>query len=611
MAWITEDQCVSLLKFLEVDPPVNNHQGLRIKHFSFYSSELKNLKQTFDLLQAANDIGWDDYETNDPKTKTRYANSLQNMGLLNQENEKLVLTPTAKALLKYLQDRKLISENLIDKDYVDDAIECERIILANLLNILKESNQKNKKAYDYAFEIFRRLQEFYEATSDHDFNSIVNNLKLLYFCQAINSSGFELKKYFKLPSEERLDLLNLWYHLAEDKENFPDVKPDSFLGNPFEKAVFIYTRSRAKNSLQLDVRVRCRNILNAYSILMDENKIPEISNDLHIINDRFVNKEESRVDLDIPTENKKIGLSHQLIVTGCPGSGKSTMLNEEVIKDGSSKVVRVSAHPEYSYSDLIGCYKPVPVYQKAEDVITINGDSFEKGLPRINYEFVIGPLIKQLILAIKNPSDNHILIIEEINRTDCNALFGDFFQLLDRDENGNSCYEIDVMPDLASILIEENLNQTIRLPSNLYIWGTMNAADQGVFSLDSAFRRRWEFIYKGYSEPCKYPSEDRLIRYGGENFDWEYFRGEVNAKLVSLGVHEDKMIGPYFLSVSELRNPQKVCNKLFLYLWEDVLRFQREELMNFSSFSDLVAEWSNGEGSPLEINLDRVSDDFL
>lgn len=598
MGWVTQEQCASLLRFLDIYPPLNDHKNLKIKHFSFFSSELKGLMQTLSLLEFTEKDSWANYTPKDPKTKVRYANSLQNMGLLIESGSDLILSDTANQVLKYISGKGITSENLVDETYFSDAVEVERIVLENLLLRLKQSDDTDGRVYKFGAEILFRLQEFYESCDHLDMDKIASDERLLYFCQTINSSGFELERFFSIADEnERLELKELWYSLAKSKD-YPDTEPTS----PFERAIYIYTRAHAKNTLQYDLRFRCRNIFSAYLLLKKEYDIPKISSELVVLKKTPVGKVEVRLNpLD---QREKMKLPHQLIVTGCPGSGKSTYLDIAANQDKNSKVIRVSAHPEYSYSDLIGCYKPVPIYQKADDVFSANGEKFEKGLPRINYEFVIGPLVKQLIQAVQNPTYNFILIIEEINRTNANALFGDFFQLLDR-KQGESELQIEVMPDLAAVLIEHNLPSEIKLPSNLYIWATMNAADQGVFSLDSAFRRRWEFIYRGYNEKCKYPAGSRDVMYGGQQYDWDVFRGKINAKLLDLGIHEDKMIGPYFLKMDELKDPSKICNKLFLYLWEDVLRFQRNDLMKFKSFADLASGWNNGFGLPLEIDLNN------
>ncbi|OWY32670.1 hypothetical protein CEJ45_20745 [Herbaspirillum aquaticum] len=178
---------------------------------------------------------------------------------------------------------------------------------------------------------------------------------------------------------------------------------------------------------------------------------------------------------------------------------------------------------------------------------------------------------------------------------------GDVLQLLDRDQvTGASQYEIDITPEQKSYFSSLGVSvNSLRLPSNLFIWATMNNADQGVFPLDTAFRRRWNYVYKGYTEVCGYPAENCRIEYGGLYYNWDQFRGVLNNHLVEQGIHEDKLIGPYFLTEQQLANSEAVLQKLFLYLWDDVLRFRQETLFLAKSFSGVSRDWKDGKGSPL------------
>jgi hypothetical protein len=594
--WVTNEQCISLLKFLEISPPIRKGL-LKIDHLSFYSSELKNLKQILELLSQTSNVGWDNIPIERTETKTRYANTLQNMGLLIESNGDLILTTTGDTWLKYTAVNSLSPSDILDAENVSHAIELERLTLRNLLSIIKDDAQAGTKPYNFGVELFYKLQEFFDAIEYLDFDMFINNLELVYFCQLINSSTFEIKRFCRLSEVERTEMYALWQKLANDKQNFPNTEPQ----DPLKKMAYLYTRARVKNSVQLDVRLRCRNIFIAYKELKEDNLLPIISKEYDVMNTSVASPNQSI----LPELEKRVNLpiEHQLIVSGCPGSGKSRFLNDLLADaDENIQLKRITAHPDYSYSDLVGCYKPVPVYQRMEGIYRESGVEFEKGIPKINYEFVKGPLIEQYILAKLNPTYNFVLLIEEVNRTNCNILFGEFFQLLDR-KNGKSEYPVYAMPDLAPLLENHGLNREIILPENLYICGTMNSADQGVFQLDSAFRRRWEFQYKGYSEPCMYDADDKNLMYSGVKVDWDVLREAINNILKGLSIHEDKLIGPYFLTVNELKDSEKVCNKLFLYLWDDVLRFQRSELMDFESFSDLKKVWDNGSGSPLKIKI--------
>ena len=214
------------------------------------------------------------------------------------------------------------------------------------------------------------------------------------------------------------------------------------------------------------------------------------------------------VSIDIDKNNikrKKFKVIHQKIYYGAPGTGKSYLLDQEALKIFKKEnVKRITFHPNSLYANFIGVYKPIPKDIK-NDVIT--------------YQYVPGSLVKLLLKALINPEQNFLLIIEEINRANAAAVFGDFFQLLDRDQDFKSQYAIVASGDLMKYFksyfnnlklnsdqllnvtkhLGSNYNQIV-LPSNFYIWATMNSADQGVTPLDTAFKRRWTFEYIDINE---------------------------------------------------------------------------------------------------------------
>ena len=180
------------------------------------------------------------------------------------------------------------------------------------------------------------------------------------------------------------------------------------------------------------------------------------------------------------------------IAFGAPGTGKSHKLNADrasLLAHTSGSFERVTFHPEYTYSQFVGSYKPV---------------TDERG--DIRYDFVPGPFMRVLVAALKSGRTDtpqpHLLLIEEINRAKVAAVFGDVFQLLDRDDSGASAYEIHATEDIKKYLISElgKATDIIRIPDNMFIWATMNSADQGVYPMDTAFKRRWNFEYIGIDE---------------------------------------------------------------------------------------------------------------
>ncbi len=241
------------------------------------------------------------------------------------------------------------------------------------------------------------------------------------------------------------------------------------------------------------------------------------------------------------------------IVFGAPGTGKSHRFKKDArqLLDGNGGTFeRVTFHPDYTYAQFVGTYKPV----------SRGGD--------IEYEFVPGPFMRVYAEALRSGRSStpkpHLLLIEEINRAKVAAVFGDVFQLLDRDENGVSEYEIHASEDIRRYLADQlggepEAYTKLQLPDNMFIWATMNSADQGVFAMDTAFKRRWNFEYIGINE------NDKDIRCGvmlGEHSeavftDWNRLRRALNDKLAyEYKVNEDKLMGPYFLSKDVIRTKE-------------------------------------------------------
>lgn len=252
------------------------------------------------------------------------------------------------------------------------------------------------------------------------------------------------------------------------------------------------------------------------------------------------------------------------IYYGAPGTGKSYLVDNSY-----SNYDRVTFHPEYTYQDFVGSIRPLPT----------DDDS-------IKYEFVPGTFTELLIEAIINPQKKFGLIIEEINRANTAAVFGDVFQLLDRDSAGNSNYKIKNKEISEYFKKITGINITnIFIPSNFDIIATMNSSDQGVFVMDSAFKRRWEFEYI----PIDYDVLTlQNVKIAGLDLGWISFIKALNEFLAINGVEEDKLIGPWFMSINNLKNKNQVASKLLIYLWDDVLRYERSLLFAETSFFSKV-----------------------
>ena len=313
-----------------------------------------------------------------------------------------------------------------------------------------------------------------------------------------------------------------------------------------------------------------------------------------------------KIDIDFnPSVKTDYTKKRNWIVFGAPGTGKSFKLKEESAKllaDHPDNFERVTFFPEYTYSRFVGSYKPVM-------------DDEKKG--EIRYEFVPGPFMRIYEKALKSIIDKDpqpfLLIIEELNRANAAAVFGDAFQLLDRDTKGVSDYELHPSNDIKKYLADKfncsvDSFATIKIPSNMFIWATMNSADQGVCTIDTAFKRRWEFEYLGIDE-----NEDKIKSLGKFNLQkydspvsWNSLRKAINAKMTSspYNVNEDKLMGPFFLSKSlfdaNADGSVKDINSLFdaikskviMYLYEDAVKQSKHKFFDgcdsskFSSVCD-------------------------
>lgn len=307
------------------------------------------------------------------------------------------------------------------------------------------------------------------------------------------------------------------------------------------------------------------------------------------------NEGSSSKQLKEPDETLRKHDGKNIILYGVPGAGKSHKIATEYCDD-ETRMQRVVFHPDYTYSDFVGQILP---------------ELDENG--KLEYKFTPGPFTSILKKAQYDPENTYYLIVEEINRGNAPAIFGEIFQLLDRyseddkkvDDNpellGWSEYGI-TNYDIAREVYGDR-EHLVKIPSNLSIIATMNTADQNVFTLDTAFQRRWEMEHiPNDIDNCEYA--DEVIADTG--ITWRAFAKEANKQIIEgnalMGDSGDKRLGAYFVRVSELRDKRKFSEKVLKYLWDDALKMDRSKLFNnnVGSVDSLIEKFEQGGSSSMK-----------
>lgn len=309
--------------------------------------------------------------------------------------------------------------------------------------------------------------------------------------------------------------------------------------------------------------------------------------------------------------NEATSLPLQQIYYGAPGTGKSHIIHEMT---SGENVIRTTFHPDSDYSTFVGCYKPTtkeePRYTSyGEKAIAIKNEKGEVLTEdRIVYEFVDQAFLQAYVGAWKAYAEageeetptKQFLVIEEINRGNCAQIFGDLFQLLDRNAEGFSDYPIQADNDMRkhlkkafdglTIAQAEAINalykgrnvaqevmdgKILLLPNNLYIWATMNTSDQSLFPIDSAFKRRWDWQYMPISKGRDAKGEELQWTICAEDkrYDWWSFLEKINAQIGSTTNSEDKKLGYFFCKPFEgCISAETFVGKVVFYLWNDVFK---------------------------------------
>lgn len=291
--------------------------------------------------------------------------------------------------------------------------------------------------------------------------------------------------------------------------------------------------------------------------------------------------------------------SLQQIFYGAPGTGKSHNIKDNVdvkAADEKNLVFRTTFHPDSDYSTFVGAYKPTTTKRAVRNVagdIVRDTNKEEVYEDCITYSFIPQAFLQAYVAAWNNPDDKVFLVIEEINRGNCVQIFGDLFQLLDRDDEGASEYPIMADKDIAKYLNGNDdegrfvltnkdgiKDDKLRLPKNLYIWATMNTSDQSLFPIDSAFKRRWDWVYMPIADAKK----NYVIEIDNDQYDWWSFLEAINDIIESTTHSEDKKLGYFFAKAKDGRiTVETFVSKVIFYLWNDVFK---DNETNHKAFKD-------------------------
>lgn len=349
-------------------------------------------------------------------------------------------------------------------------------------------------------------------------------------------------------------------------------------------------------------------------------KTPDGIFDVHIENVNIPyddGKENGYEDIE---KNISTGMpSLQQIFYGAPGTGKSYTINRDT---AGEDVIRTTFHPDTDYSTFVGAYKPTTVEEEVMTVIGTkavpveNADGTHRKESKIVYEFVQQSFLQAYVAAWKKYAETQdgeprkqFLVVEEINRGNCAQIFGDLFQLLDRNAHGFSDYPITADADMNRQLKKAFVGLTLTngdsinamyngrnvcqevlegdillLPNNLYIWATMNTSDQSLFPIDSAFKRRWDWQYM----PISNANLNWAIEVNGNKYEWWQFLEKINEKIGSLTNSEDKKLGYFFCKADNegVITAETFVGKVIFYLWNDVFKDYE--------FSDTIFDDGNG-----------------
>lgn len=538
--------------------------------------KIEYVYQFFNKYQEANMKNWEDYYE-----------KIQNF---SDDDLLIKLVKQVDSTRYYIdQEKKVETDKLIFKNFI------RRIIVPKLTNIIFEKDSRNK-TITLRLLVSYEYQKRIDSIKQNDIISFPNN-RITFGAPGTGKSHTLKKDSTVFENQNVVDDIEAkiknQFSLCDSYGDFVRlgfVYTDDFYQKTVDK---INSEFNTKKGYWIKKGTLLREELKNVPNYQEEEFSEQVTNFIQSIPSR---KKETLglalgykysnlfSDISIETlqeEYKAVPTVAYWIIYGIQAA-QSDIEKEGAIKAKFSE--RVTFHPNYSYAQFVGTYKP------------IQDSSDEK---QIAYQYVPGPFMRIYAAAKQNPNKNYLLLIEEINRANVAAVFGDVFQLLDRNSDGESEYKVAASEDIKKYLAKKGIYEDeLSIPSNMYIWATMNSADQGVFPMDTAFKRRWEFEYIGIDD-----NEDKVKDYeipvnSNQKVNWNELRKAINTKLIEMSINEDKLLGPFFLSKTVLENaldnPEKFVqlfkSKVIMYLFEDAAKMKVKQLFKIDNNKYIFSE---------------------
>lgn len=559
-----------------------------------YQDEPKSGRSLDDFFKAKEQEFQEKYKI-DSKLHHRTLQAAAYYGLLKNTSSSKA---NAKITDVFFTIRDRCNNNFLKKELYQDIIDnqTEKIYLSSNLDEKVDSTRRNYRLYPTML-LYKILLELGKATGKYEistdeylylvctterYQDFLNTLLLIESARLSDNWQNEFIEY-KDKLESRFNIILKQLSCLDVSNKLISLK-DNYIRDVAKK-IFVFENNISKFDMN---EVNYINFLCSTRTLFDIDENPKI--------DRYTPSTTSEKDT--------LTVGRNVLLYGVPGVGKSFYIKERFCSD-STKIERVVFHPDYMNTDFIG--QIMPQINKNEKII---------------YDFVPGPFTRVLKRAIEDPSNEYFLIIEELNRGNAAAIFGDIFQLLDRDLLTKTS-ETPINNQFIAKYVFDNPTVQIYIPGNLTILATMNTADQNVFTLDTAFQRRWEMkLIKNNIENAVH-ANDKVI---DTSISWKKFVSTINTIILecnSAYKSEDKQLGAYFINKSHLladnseilqENATKFAEKVLKYLWDDAFKMNRNNIFNptINSLEKLIDQWCQNEGDKrLNIFNDDIKSQLL